>query len=111
MKKKHSLSLAFGAATLMAWGIGRALAPQISFAGKIVLITGGSRGLGLVIARQLCAEGARVILLARDESELRRAHDELVAAGGDVFILLCDLLDRAQIEEAVRTVISRSGRI
>lgn len=95
----------------MGWGIARALAPQISFAGKVVLITGGSRGLGLVIARQLCAEGARVILLARDPAELQRAHDELVAAGGDVSIVPCDLLDRSQIEEAMRAVISRFGRI
>ncbi|MBA2241892.1 MAG: SDR family oxidoreductase [Chthoniobacterales bacterium] len=111
MKKNRSLSLAFGAAALMGWGIARALAPQISFQGKVVLITGGSRGLGLVLARQLCDQGARVILLARDQAELQRAHDELVAAGGDVSILPCDLLERSQIEEAVRTVIDHFGRI
>ncbi|MBA3385845.1 MAG: SDR family NAD(P)-dependent oxidoreductase, partial [Chthoniobacterales bacterium] len=84
MKKDRSLPLALGVAALMGWGIARALAPRICFEGKVVVITGGSRGLGLVLARQLCAEGARVVLLARDQAELQRAHDELVAAGGDV---------------------------
>ena len=82
MKKNRSLPLAFGAAAILGWGVARVLAPQISFAGKVVVITGGSRGLGLVLARQLCAEGARVILLARDQAELQRAHDETRAAVG-----------------------------
>ncbi|MEP6699615.1 MAG: SDR family oxidoreductase [Verrucomicrobiota bacterium] len=111
MKKNHSFPLAFGAAALMGWGIARLLAPQISFVGKVILITGGSRGLGLVLARELCAEGARVVLLARDKDELQRAHDELTRAGGDVSIMPCDLLDRAQIEEAVRNVISHFGAL
>ena len=50
----------------------RAAAPSTS-AGRVVVITGGSRGLGLVLARQLAAEGARLCLLARDERELERA--------------------------------------
>ena len=45
----------------------------ISFAGRVIVITGGSRGLGLVLARQFAAEGARVVLLARDQAELDRA--------------------------------------
>ena len=45
----------------------------IDFGGRIVLITGGSRGLGLVMARKLAARGARLVLIARDEPELDRA--------------------------------------
>src|SRR5678815_2415022 len=47
------------------------------FAGKSVLITGGSRGLGLVIARQIAEEGARLTLVARDEAELTRAMQDI----------------------------------
>ena len=47
------------------------------FASKSVVITGGSRGLGLVIARELADEGARVTLIARDEDELARAADDI----------------------------------
>lgn len=100
-----------GGVALAGWGISRALRPDFPFPDKVFLITGGSRGLGLVIARQVCAEGGRVALLARDLDELRRAHDELVEAGSDVAIVPCDLMERAQIEEAVRQVVRHFGRI
>lgn len=111
MKKNSSLPLAFAAAALGGWAIARVLAPRFSFAGKVCLITGGSRGLGLVLARQICADGGRVALLARDVDELRRAHDELTADGCDVAVVPCDLLDRGQIEEAVRTVLAHFGAV
>ncbi len=108
---KRSLALAVGGIALASWILPRLRRSDFSFAEKVCLITGGSRGLGLVLARQICAEGGRVILLARDQTELQRAHDELVAAGGDVSILPCDLLDRAQIEEAMRAVMERFGGV
>ncbi|MFN2477409.1 MAG: SDR family NAD(P)-dependent oxidoreductase [Chthoniobacterales bacterium] len=111
MKKNSSLPVAFAVAALGGWAIARVLSPRFSFAGKVCLITGGSRGLGLVLARQICADGGRVALLARDIDELRRAHDELAATDGDVAVVPCDLLDRAQIEEAVRTVLAHFGAV
>ena len=63
---------------------------RYSFDGKVVLITGGSRGLGLVMARQLVGEGAVVMLMARDREELSRAAgtiphpDRVLVAQGDV---------------------------
>ena len=50
------------------------LRPRYSFRGKNVLITGGSRGLGLVIARQLAKEGARIIICARTDHQVQRAQ-------------------------------------
>ena len=47
--------------------------PHFSYRDKIALITGGSRGLGLEIARQICARGGKVALIARDAEELSRA--------------------------------------
>ena len=111
MTKGRSAALALGGIALGSWAVRQALTRRYSFAGKVCLITGSSRGLGLVLARQICAEGGRVALLARDVDELRRAHDELAAGGADVAAVPCDLLDRAQIEEAVRTVIGHFGRI
>jgi len=84
-----------------------------NFNGKSVLITGGSRGLGLVLARQLAAEGARLTLIARDESELRRAADDLrerqPSAG--VLIVPADVREREEVELAVTQTIARYGRI
>src|SRR5690606_8998482 len=60
---------------------------RYEFRDKTVLITGGSRGLGLVLARQFAREGARLVLLARDEDELARAKDELCALGAQVLTI------------------------
>ena len=111
MNNRRSLALAAGGLALAAWGARRLSRSDFSFAGKVCLITGGSRGLGLILARQIVAEGGRVALLARDLDELGRAHDELVQCGGEVAAVPCDLLDRAQIEQAVRTVVHHFGRI
>jgi len=81
------------------------------FHGKTVLITGGSRGLGLLLARQLGAQGARLAICARDPAELERARDELERRGFEVLARLCDVTDRQQVEDLVRTVIGRFGRI
>ena len=111
MNKRQSAALAIGAVALGSWAIRQARTRSYSFAGKVCLITGGSRGLGLVMARQICADGGRVALLARDVDELTRAHDELSANGCDVAAIPCDLLDRAQTEEAVRTVVRHFGSV
>src|SRR6185312_12645732 len=94
-----ALATAAGAAGL-ALGIQAAVrfSRRISFRGKNVLITGGSRGLGLVLARQFADEGANVAICARDEEELRRAQDDLRQYGVDVLAVQCDLPSREQIE-------------
>jgi short-subunit dehydrogenase len=84
---------------------------RISFAGKSVVITGGSRGLGLVLARQLSAEGARLALLARDASELESAKNELRLKDAEVMTLVCDIRDRSQLEDSLERVIRRYGEI
>jgi NAD(P)-dependent dehydrogenase (short-subunit alcohol dehydrogenase family) len=81
------------------------------FTNKVVIITGGSRGLGLEMARHLAAEGAHLALLARNEPELESARLELTALGADVHAILCDVTDRDQIEGAVDQVVQRYGRI
>ena len=111
MKNRHSLALALGGIALAGIALRKVLEQQYSFAGKTCIITGGSRGLGLVLARQICAQGARVALVARDKGELQRAHDELAQSGATVLGVPCDLCDRGQIAQAVRSVVSRFGRL
>ncbi|MBW4487375.1 MAG: SDR family NAD(P)-dependent oxidoreductase [Trichocoleus desertorum ATA4-8-CV12] len=80
--------------------------------GKTILMTGGSRGLGLVMARQLIQQGARLAICARDEAELERARHELVEQrGGEVLALPCDVTDQAQVEQLVQQVRDRFGAI
>src|SRR5881397_2707558 len=84
---------------------------RFSLRNRVALITGGSRGLGLVLARQICVAGGRVALLARDNDELTRAKTDLTRRGGRVLTIQCDLPDSEQIHLAVRQTIDRFGKI
>jgi len=79
--------------------------------GKTVLITGGSRGLGLVMAREFAREGARVAICARDAAELGRARADLVRRGAEVFAVPCDVTDKEQVHEMVQAVRDHFGQI
>src|SRR5215218_7370804 len=81
------------------------------FEGKTVLITGGSRGLGLVLARGFAAEGANVAICARDPQELERARADLASRGARALAFPCDVTDRAQVKELVEVVTRHFGRI
>lgn len=78
---------------------------------KVVLITGGSRGLGLVLARQFADAGAKLAICSRDETELQRAQDELKESGAEVFTATCDVRNRDDAEAFVGQVVERFGRI
>jgi NAD(P)-dependent dehydrogenase (short-subunit alcohol dehydrogenase family) len=83
----------------------------IDLAGRTVLITGGSRGLGLAIAREMGRQGARVTLAARDGRELDRARSLLAESGIDAAIVVCDVSDRVESERLVGDVMAREGRL
>src|SRR5262245_26660267 len=96
-------TLTLAAAGLGAWCLYRTLsAPRYSFRGKNALVTGGSRGLGLVLARELLARGANVAVCARDTEELDRAFDDLRGRGGRVVAVPCDLTERREVIDMVR---------
>jgi short-subunit dehydrogenase len=81
------------------------------FKDKSVLITGGSRGLGLVLARQLAEHGANITICARDEDELERARQDLQKHGADPFTVKCDVTNNGEVQEMVHAVTNRFGRI
>jgi len=103
--------LTLGGIGLATWAALRLAGKDFSFAGKVVIITGGSRGLGLAIARRLAKEGARLALLARDENELARACTQLHELGGEALAVPCDLLDRGQSLGAIKTVFDHFGAL
>jgi NAD(P)-dependent dehydrogenase (short-subunit alcohol dehydrogenase family) len=96
-----------GAVAARAWRKRR----TISFAGRSVLVVGGSRGLGLVIARELAAEGARLAIASRDAAELEQAREDLSHYGAFVTTVVCDIRDRRQAEAAVDRVVREQGTI
>jgi NAD(P)-dependent dehydrogenase (short-subunit alcohol dehydrogenase family) len=81
------------------------------FKDKVVLITGGSRGLGLVLAREFAREDSRLAICARDEDELNRARVDLESLGAEVMTHRCDVANRAEVMELVASVHDRFGGI
>ncbi len=82
-----------------------------SFRDRVVVITGGSRGLGLVLARTLADEGARLALLVRSPDELASAEQDPRRRGAEVLGLPCDIRQRQQVETAIEQVLKHYGRI
>jgi NAD(P)-dependent dehydrogenase (short-subunit alcohol dehydrogenase family) len=84
----------------------------LALQGKVVVITGGSRGLGLVMARQLAQQGARLALLARSHEELDEARHQVEASSGHSALTIpCDVRDRDEIVAAIDTIIAHYGHI
>ena len=77
--------------------------------GKVALVTGASRGLGEGATRALAAQGAAVMLLARDGAAVEAVAREIVAAGGRAEALACDVADSAAVERAAQTTRERLG--
>lgn len=111
-----------GVKKALAWtvaGVGAAVAARqllrysrsIDLRGRTVVITGGSRGLGLVLAREFAKEGARLAILARDADELERARADLAERGADVIAVPCDVTDQRRVEWALGTVVDVYGQI
>lgn len=79
--------------------------------GRVALITGGSRGLGLQIAEALGEMGARLVITARKQAELEEAAAHLRAQGVEVLPLVCDLADATAITPMVERVLAELGQI
>ncbi len=79
--------------------------------GKVALVTGGSRGLGLEMATALGEAGARVVLSARREQWLTPAAQELRGRGIDAMTVACDVSNPDDVNRAVRATIDRYGHL
>jgi len=79
--------------------------------GKVSVVTGASRGIGRAIAAALAAEGAHVVLGARDAARLAEAVREIEGRGGRAEALALDVADRGSVESGVERVLAVHGRI
>jgi NAD(P)-dependent dehydrogenase (short-subunit alcohol dehydrogenase family) len=80
------------------------------FSGVVALVTGGSRGLGFAIARELAASN-EVIVCGRDAATLDRARAALAAEGRTIETAACDVADREAVERLVERIVATRGRI
>ena len=79
--------------------------------GQVAVVTGGSRGLGLLIARELADAGCRLAICARDEPELQRARADLERRGAVVETIVADVGKQDQAERMIQQVTRRFGRV
>lgn len=78
---------------------------------KVVVITGGSSGIGLSTAKRVAEAGATTVIVARGKEELFKARDEMKAAGGKVFAYTADLADMADCDRLVAAVLKDHGHV
>src|SRR5688572_13990997 len=79
--------------------------------GRVAVVTGGSRGLGLEIAHGLGEAGATVVVTARRQEWLQPAEDELRGAGIEASAAPCDVAEQSQVESLAQSVLERHGRV
>jgi short-subunit dehydrogenase len=84
---------------------------QDCLAGEVALVTGASRGLGLLLARELARRSVKLVICARDEAELDRAAGWLRDGGAEVTAVPCDVADEAAPQLLVQTALNRYGKL
>jgi NAD(P)-dependent dehydrogenase (short-subunit alcohol dehydrogenase family) len=100
------------AAACAAFGLGAGFAQaRLGPPSRAVLITGGSRGFGLVLAREYLRRGARVAICARDAAELERAKEQLAERRRTVLALPCDVREQRSVVETVAAAVQHFGAL
>jgi NAD(P)-dependent dehydrogenase (short-subunit alcohol dehydrogenase family) len=79
--------------------------------GKVVMVTGATRGIGLAAAERLGGEGARLVLTARGEDDGRAVEARLHTAGVDAVFVAADMTDAEGPATVVVTAVTRYGRL
>lgn len=108
--KSAACVIAAGAAIAL-FGAVRTRARRKKLAGQVVVITGGSRGFGLALARQFASLGCRIAICARNRDELEQARASLALAGPEVIAVTCDISDRDEVAAMIDAVRRHYGHI
>src|SRR4051794_30263598 len=113
MKVRDQVLIGLAGGAAVAWGARAWLRSRrrIELAGRVVIVTGASTGLGLVVARHAAERGARLVLAARGEDDLRAAEAELRGLGADVIAVPTDVSDEGQVRTLVARTVERFGRV
>ncbi len=83
----------------------------IDLQGKVVLITGGSRGFGLAMAEEFAQEGAKLVICSRESDELERAQAKLREFGADVLTVECDITKPEEVQQMIDQATTRFGQV
>jgi NAD(P)-dependent dehydrogenase (short-subunit alcohol dehydrogenase family) len=81
------------------------------FTGKVVIVTGGTSGIGRAAARMFAAEGGKVVFCGRNVERGARVQDEIKASGGDAMFVRADVRNEAEVETLVDKAIDLHGQL
>lgn len=84
---------------------------DLRISGKVAVVGGASRGIGLAIAKGLVDEGAKVVIAARGEEALLAAQRDIQAAGGEVLSVVCDLSDDGSVTNLMAQAFEHFGKV
>jgi len=98
-------------ASIALFGAVRMRARRKKLAGQVVVITGGSRGFGLALAREFASLGCRIAICARNRDELEQARASLALAASEVIAVTCDISDRDEVATMIDAVRRHYGHI
>ncbi len=84
---------------------------SIDLQGKVVLITGGSHGLGLAMAEEFAQQGTKLVICSREEDELVRASRHLAEFEAELLAVPCDITNPEQVQRLVEQATARFGSI
>jgi len=82
-----------------------------SLAGQVAIVTGGGRGIGASIARQLSSLGATAVLCGRNDAVLESSAQAIAQAGGKAEVVPCDVTSLPSVEAAAKRVEASFGRV
>ncbi len=84
---------------------------DLQLKGKVIIISGGAKGIGFATAKLLAAEGAIPCIIGRNEADNKNATEEIRKTGKEVFSFAAELTDPAACEKSVKEVIAKTGKI
>ncbi len=87
------------------------LSGLVDFSGKVVLVTGASRGIGRAIALVFARAGAKVALASRSADKLEEVAGEVCAVGGEALVVPVDVAVEAEVNQAIETVVAEWARV
>jgi short-subunit dehydrogenase len=114
MRREMKTLLGIGSVAALGFWAAKAAARRahaFDLTGKVVVITGGSRGLGLALTREFARHGARIAICARDEAELEKVVAEFAWMDENFLAVICDVTNRDHVENMVLQVESLLGPV
>src|SRR5688572_24553409 len=110
-RKSDRVRLMFAAGLGAMWAVRSLRLSSYTLPGKTVVVTGGSRGLGLALAREVAAQGAGVAICGRDPGSLDRARRSLAQISAEVLAVTCDITQPASVAQLFEQVHQRFGPV